>query len=54
MKKLPVLLSCLLLTGCMNSMTMVHTQGEASDVVDETSTPTSTVKPTVTIPVKPI
>ena len=40
------------LTGCTYSITMVHTQGEATDVVDETAsnTPSTTVSPTVSIP----
>lgn len=37
-----------LCTGCTYSITMVHTQGTASDVVDETTTPSTSV--TATIP----
>jgi hypothetical protein len=45
-----VLSGCL--TGCTYSITMVHTQGEATDVVDETATnaPSTSVTPTVSIP----
>lgn len=45
-------LSILALTGCTYSITMVHTQGEATDVVDETATntPSTSVTPTVSIP----
>lgn len=41
-----------MLTACTYSITMVHTQGEATDVVDETAsnTPTTSVTPTVSIP----
>lgn len=41
-----------LLTACTYSITMVHTQGEAQDVVDETATntPSTSVTPTVSIP----
>lgn len=39
-----------MLTSCTYTITMVHTEGTASDVVDETSTSTPTVSPTLTIP----
>ena len=40
------------LTGCTYSITMVHTEGTATDVVDETATntPSTSVTPTVSIP----
>ena len=40
------------LTGCTYSITMVHTQGQATDVVDETAsnTPSTSISPTVSIP----
>ncbi len=37
----------LLLHSCTHSVTMVHTEGQASDVVDETATNT----PSVSVPV---
>lgn len=46
-------LFCLfMLTGCTYSITMVHTEGVASDVVDETDniSPSTNIK----IPVKPL
>lgn len=45
-----VLVDCI--TGCTYSITMVHTEGTATDVVDETATntPSTSVTPTVTIP----
>lgn len=45
-------LSIFCLTGCTYSITMVHTEGTASDVVDETATntPSTSITPTVTIP----
>lgn len=44
MKKSICLISSLLfLTSCTYAITMVHTAGSATDVVDETSTPTSSV-----------
>lgn len=40
------------LTACTYSITMVHTEGQASDVVDETATntPSTSISPTVAIP----
>lgn len=32
-----------LFTSCTYSITMVHTEGQASDVVDETATPSTSV-----------
>lgn len=45
-------LSVLALTGCTYSITMVHTEGTATDVVDQTATntPSTSVTPTVSIP----
>jgi hypothetical protein len=39
-----------LLSSCTYSITMVHTEGTASDVVDETQTPSTTVSPNVSLP----
>lgn len=43
-------LHLLFLTGCTYSITQVHTEGTASDVVDETDTPSTSIVPTVSIP----
>jgi hypothetical protein len=45
---------CLFLTSCTYSVTLVHTDGIASDVVDETATntPSTTVSPRLSIPSK--
>ena len=43
-------LAGLLLSACTISMTMVHTQGSASDVVDEEQAPVNDVKPSLTVP----
>lgn len=42
----------MVLTGCTYSITMVHTEGTATDVVDETATntPSTSITPTVSIP----
>ena len=44
----------LFLTSCTYSVTLVHTSGLASDVIDETSTPSTSVSPTINVPVKAI
>jgi uncharacterized lipoprotein len=52
MKSIISLLMAAILAGCTYSITMVHTEGQANDVVDETATnsPSTSVTPTVTIP----
>jgi hypothetical protein len=37
------------LCGCTYSINMVHTEGTADDVVDETQTPTSNLKATIPV-----
>jgi hypothetical protein len=44
----------MLLSSCTYSITQVHTEGAATDVVDEQQTPSTTVSPTVSIPKVPI
>lgn len=39
--------------SCTYSITMVHTEGSATDVVDETATNTPNVSPTITLPMIP-
>ncbi len=39
------------MTGCTYSITLVHTEGQASDVVDETAT--NTPQTSFSIPLKP-
>lgn len=41
---------CLLNAGCVLNMSMVHTQGEATDVIDDTDTNDTNVSPVVTLP----
>jgi len=53
MKRLAVIL-CAILGGCTYSINMVHTEGSASDVVDETQAPTDDISPTLSIPAKMI
>ena len=49
MKSIISLISIILLTGCTYSITMVHTEGEAQDVVDETATNTPSTRVSVPI-----
>lgn len=41
---------CFVLTGCTYSITMVHTQGEATDVVDEVQRTDADIKPDIKFP----
>jgi len=43
----------LLLSGCTYSITMVHTEGQATDVVDETATNTPSTSVSVPVSVVP-
>jgi hypothetical protein len=47
LKCVPILL---LLTACSYSINMIHSEGTATDMVDETQSPSPTVSPTVSIP----
>ncbi len=44
----------IILTACTYTITMVHTEGQADDVVDETSTNSPDVSPEVVIPASTI
>lgn len=50
MKYLAIIYIALMMTACTYSITQVHTEGQASDVVDEPVTTT----PTFTIPFKAV
>lgn len=43
-----------ILSACTYSITMVHTEGSASDVVDETQTSTPEVNASLSLPIKSI
>lgn len=45
-----IVIVCFCFFACTLSVTCVHTQGSASDVVDETQSPTSEVNASATIP----
>ncbi len=53
MKIITILALCLAMTGCTYTITMVHTEGEASDVVDETSTATPSTDVSVPVSLTP-
>lgn len=44
-------LASLTFTSCTISVNTLHTQGEASDVIDETQSPSQQVNPELNIPV---
>ncbi len=39
-----------LLVGCSYSISMVHTEGTAEDVIDDTKTNTTEVSPSLSVP----
>jgi hypothetical protein len=45
-----VLSTIFILSSCTFSINMVHTQGEASDVVDENQSAEPDISPTISIP----
>lgn len=53
---IPIIVGALIvvLCGCTTSLTIIHTQGEATDVVDETQSPKNDVSPEISIPAKVI
>ncbi len=50
MKSVSILLLMAMLTSCTYSVTIVHSQGQSSDAVDENSTPK--VDASVTLPIE--
>lgn len=51
MKKWYIIISCGIACGCSVSITMMHTEGSASGVVDETHNANAAVNPTLSVPV---
>lgn len=45
-----IIILMITLTGCTYSIKLIHTEGTATDVVDETSTPSAELN----IPIKPL
>ena len=55
MRRIALLMPFLMfLSSCTYTISMVHTEGTASDVIDDTSTPTANISPTLNIPVKAV
>lgn len=50
---LMILIGSICLSGCTYSITMVHTEGQAQDVVDETATNTPSTSVSVPVSVVP-
>lgn len=50
MKKIATLLILFFLASCTYTVNLVHTQGTATDTIDDTSNPTAEVSPTINIP----
>lgn len=48
---LAIIFFCLAAVSCTYSITMVHTEGEAADVVDQQQAPSTSINPTIDIPV---
>ena len=47
---IPIIMLC---QACTYSINMIHSEGSASDLVDENQTTTPNVSPTVTVPMIP-
>lgn len=43
----------LCLTGCTYNVSMAHTEGMATDTIDDTASNTPNIAPTVTVPLTP-
>lgn len=52
--KLLMMVICVLMTGCTYNISMAHTEGTATDVIDDTQSNEPNVSPTVTVPVSPV
>lgn len=48
-----IALALILLSACTYTITLVHTEGTASDVVDDTSSAKADVSPAVSLPKLP-
>lgn len=51
MNKIFSMMMCLSLTACTYNVTMAHTEGSATDLIDETSENTPTVSTDVRMPI---
>ena len=46
-----IVLLGIMLCGCTISINVIHTKGNASDLIDEVQSPTNTTTPTVSLPI---
>lgn len=46
-KAISMMLMITLLHGCTYSVNLIHSEGSASDMVDENQTPSTTISPTL-------
>jgi hypothetical protein len=51
MRTIQSILLAIMISSCTLSVNMVHTEGEASDVVDETQSNEPNVSPDISVPV---
>lgn len=51
MNKLLSMMMCLNLSACTYNVTMAHTEGAATDLIDETSTNTPTAQTEIRMPI---
>ena len=50
MRWIELMVLCTLLNSCTMSMNMVSTKGTASDVIDETQSPTNDIESQISVP----
>lgn len=50
MKTVLCLVMCLVCTACTYNVSMAHTEGTATDTIDDTQSNTPDISPTVSIP----
>jgi hypothetical protein len=53
MRLISVMFACLL-TACTYNISMAHTEGTATDTIDDTASNQPTVSPTISIPTLPM
>jgi hypothetical protein len=52
MSKIVIPFLALLCAGCTYSISLVHTEGQASDIIDENQTANPNISPNLNIPLK--
>lgn len=51
MKTIQAMFVSMILCGCTISINMVHTEGQATDLIDEVQSPTNDLKADVSVPI---